>query len=167
MKINKQDEYGLRILLRIARANHEVGLSIPQLSELEGISQPYVGKITRTLRMSGLIQSTRGQKGGYVLAKTPAEITIKESIDALGGSMFPKDFCGDHSGTMKFCTNSVDCSIRSLWKMIQLTLDHVLVDITLADLLNTESDTQNSLATLTNGILQASPRPTIAAETVS
>jgi len=155
MKINKQDEYGLRILLRIARAASDEGLSIPQLSELEGISQPYVGKITRVLRISGLVQSTRGQKGGYILAKTPEQITIKEAIDALGGAMFEQDFCGDHSGTMKFCTNSVDCSIRSLWKMVQLTLDHVLEDITLANLLDTESDTENNLAIIAKSILEA------------
>ncbi len=153
MKINKQDEYGLRILLRIARANTDIGLSIPQLSELEGLSKPYVGKITRILRISGLVQSTRGQKGGYILAKKPEEITIKEVIDGLGGSMFPQNFCGNHSGQMKFCTNSVDCSIRSLWKMIQLTMDRVLEDITLADLLYSESDTQNTLEKLAERVL--------------
>ncbi len=145
MKINKQDEYGLRILLRIAREDSEDGLSIPQLSELEGMSQPYVGKITRALRLGGLIQSTRGQKGGYVLAKNADQIIIKEVINALGGEIFPKGFCGSHSGQLKLCTNSVDCSVRSLWKMLQYTIDRVLENITLQDLIGNEQEANGRL----------------------
>ncbi len=145
MKINKQDEYGLRILLRIARADSEEGLSIPQLSELEGMSQPYVGKITRALRLGGLIQSTRGQKGGYVLAKRADQIIIKEVINALGGEIFPNGFCGSHSGQLKLCTNSIDCSVRSLWKMLQYTIDRVLENVTLQDLIGDEKQANSVL----------------------
>ena len=140
MKINKQDEYGLRILLRIARSDAGVGLSIPQLSELEAMSQPYVGKITRILRIAEFIESTRGQKGGYVLAKEPNDIIIKDVISSLGGHLFYKDFCGQHSGEIKICTSSADCSIRSLWKILQYTVDKVLANITLQDLMGNESD---------------------------
>lgn len=139
MKISSQDEYGLRILLRIARADAELGLSIPQLSELEGISEPYVGKLTRTLRLAGLVQSTRGHKGGYILAKPVEAININEVLTALGGKLFDQKFCGDHTGISGgLCTNSVDCSVRSLWKMVQFTLDNLLDKVTLADLMNTE-----------------------------
>ena len=145
MKINKQDEYGIRVLLRIARSDSEAGLSIPQLSELEGMSQPYVGKITRMLRMAGFVESTRGQKGGYVLAKDPKEIIIKDVISSLGGNLFNKDFCGQHSGEIKFCTNSVDCSVRSLWTILQYTVDKVLANISLQDLIGNEKDAKNKL----------------------
>jgi Rrf2 family iron-sulfur cluster assembly transcriptional regulator len=57
MKITAQDEYGLRLLVRIAKCNDQSGLSIPQLSEAEGLSQPNVSKLTRILRMEGLINS--------------------------------------------------------------------------------------------------------------
>ena len=145
MKINKQDEYGLRILLRIARSESEGGLSIPQLSELEGMSQPYVGKIARMLRIAGFVESTRGQKGGYVLAKEPEGIVIKDVIASLGGNLFNKEFCGQHSGEIKFCTNSVDCSIRSLWTILQYTVDKVLANITLHDLIGNEGESMNKL----------------------
>jgi Rrf2 family iron-sulfur cluster assembly transcriptional regulator len=145
MKINKQDEYGLRILLRIARSTTDVGLSIPQLSELEGMSQPYVGKIARMLRIAGFVESTRGQKGGYILAKEPNKIIIKDVISSLGGNLFNKEFCNEHSGEIKFCTNSVDCSIRSLWTILQYTVDKVLANITLNDLIGSEGDAMNKL----------------------
>ncbi|MEM0994847.1 MAG: Rrf2 family transcriptional regulator [Bacteroidota bacterium] len=145
MKISKQDEYGLRVLLRIARAKEKQGLSIPQLSELEGLSHPYVGKITRALRLSGLIKSTRGQKGGYILARAAAKISIKEAIDALGGQLFYNGFCGSHAGQLKLCTNSVDCSVRSLWKVLQYAVDRLFENIMLQDLIGEEEDAAHAL----------------------
>ena len=68
MKITAQEEYGLRILIRIAGCKDAEGMSIPQLSEAEGISSHYVAKLTRMLRMEGFINSRPGNKGGYILA---------------------------------------------------------------------------------------------------
>lgn len=152
MKITAQEEYGLRILIRIAGCRELSGLSIPQLSEAEGISSHYVAKLTRVLRLKGFINSTPGYKGGYVLAKTASDIRIKEVLEALGGVMFDKQFCGLHAGSMKLCTNSVDCSARSLWKMIQFTVDQLLERVTLHDLVNTEKESGKVL----NAILQES-----------
>lgn len=138
MKISAQDEYGLRVLLRIGRSDSEDGLSIPQLSELEGLSASYVAKLTRTLRLAGLIQSTRGQKGGYVLSRPPEEIRINDALAALGGVLFDDGFCEGHSGAFRICTNSVDCSVRSLWRVVQQAVDQVLNQVTLADLMGSE-----------------------------
>lgn len=135
MKITAQEEYGLRILIRIADCKDRDGLSIPQLSEAEGIGSAYVAKLCRILRMADLINSTPGNKGGYILAKPSNEIIVKNVLDALGGKLFDVSFCGDHTGTMRFCTNSVDCSARSLWSIIQITMDKLLVQITLEDLI--------------------------------
>ena len=86
MKITAQEEYGLRVLLRIATSKDENGISIPQISEAEGLSSHYAAKLTRVLRMAGFINSTPGYKGGYVLAKPASEIKIRELLKALGGS---------------------------------------------------------------------------------
>jgi len=140
MKITAQDEYGLRILVRIAKCKENTGLSIPQLSEAEGLSQPNVSKLTRMLRMKGLINSTKGHVGGYVLARPAADITVNDVLNALGGRLFDETFCASHAGVLKLCTSSVDCSIRSLWSMVQSTIDLLLDKITLADLSNNEKE---------------------------
>lgn len=150
MKITSQEEYGLRILIRIASCRDEEGMSIPQLSEAEGLSSHYVAKLTRVLRMAGFINSTRGHKGGYVLAKPAREININAVLVALGGILFDQKFCGSHTGMLKLCTNSVDCSARSLWQMIQFTVDQLLDRITLHDLVNTE----NKSSSILNQILE-------------
>ncbi len=147
MKITAQDEYGLRILLRIGKADDEDGdgLSIPQISEMEGLSNSYVAKLTRTLRMGGLIKSNRGHKGGYVLARPAEEIKINDALRVLGGVLFDKEFCGSHAGEKSLCTNSVDCSIRSLWRMVQLSVDQLLERVTLQDLMGSERDSVDML----------------------
>lgn len=140
MKITSSEEYGIRILIRIASANLTDGLSIPQLSEAEGLSEPHVAKICRTLRMEGFINSTPGYKGGYVLAKPSEEIIINNVLKALGGNIYDKEFCEAHTGLGKLCTNSIDCSTRSLWRMVQHTLDNLLNKLTLKDLMVNEKE---------------------------
>jgi Rrf2 family iron-sulfur cluster assembly transcriptional regulator len=145
MKITAQVEYGLRIMVRIARCRDEKGLSIRQLSEAEGLSTNYVAKLTRLLRIKELINSTRGHMGGYVLAKPAATITVNDVLKALSGKLFDKSFCDSHSGIMNLCTNSVDCSIRSLWSMMQTTLDNLLDKVTMADMIKNEKDVSGVL----------------------
>ncbi len=142
MKITATEEYGIRILIRIASADKLSGLSIPQLSHAEGLTESHVAKICRTLRMSGFINSTPGNKGGYVLNKDAGEIIINDVMKSLGGTLFDQQFCNAHTAIGKLCTNSVDCSTRSLWKMIQFTVDNLLNKITLKDLLAREKEVE-------------------------
>lgn len=150
MKITAQEEYGLRILLRIAGCTDKQGMSIPQLTEAEGLSSHYIAKLTRILRMEGFINSTPGYKGGYILARPAKEIRIREVLKGLGGVLFDKDFCGSHAGSLRLCTNSIDCSARSLWQMIQFTVDQLLETVTLHDLVSTEKESSKLL----NAILE-------------
>src|ERR1043165_7243559 len=145
MKITAQEEYGLRILLRVGGCRDADGMSIPQLSEAEGISPHYVAKLTRILRLEGFIKSTPGYKGGYVLTKPAADIIINDVLKSLGGALYDKQFCGSHSGVLNLCVNSVDCSSRSLWTMIQYTMDQLLDKITLADLVKSDEEPSKRL----------------------
>lgn len=154
MKINAIDEYGLRILIRLAKAGD--GLTITQLSEIEGLSTAYVAKITRILKAGGLIKSTRGYKGGYELTMPPDQITIRSALAVLGGTLYDNSFCAGHSGELKFCTNSVDCSLRSLWAVVQNSVDQILEQVTLVDLLGNEQNVDNQLAYIVRDIVPQS-----------
>ena len=155
MKISAQDEYGLRILLQIARANQEEGLSLPQISELENISQAYAAKTTRALRLAGFISSIRGHKGGYKLAKPTHEIKISQVLRAMGGAIYDESFCGQHTGASSLCTNSIDCSLRSLWTILQHNMDKLLDQVSISDLMNTEDKVSSNLKDLSYLILDA------------
>ena len=140
MKLTSQEEYGLRCLLRVGRAGAEGSVTIAELSKSEGISEPNVAKMMRVLRTAGLVQSTRGQSGGYALARPAADISIGEALAALGGRLYEASFCDAHAGMERLCTNMPDCSIRSVWRMVQSAVDQVLERITLKDLLVSERD---------------------------
>jgi Rrf2 family transcriptional regulator, iron-sulfur cluster assembly transcription factor len=148
MKITSQEEYGLRLLIRIASCKDKEGMSIPQLSEAEGLTPHYVAKLTRVLRMAGFLNSTPGNKGGYVLSMPADQIIINKVLKALGGPLYDTEFCESHGGALKLCTHSVDCSSRSLWQMIQFTLDRLLDKVTLHDLVNPEKTSANILEQL-------------------
>jgi len=140
MKFSTQEEYGMRLLLRIAKSDSPNGLTIPEISELEGISVSNAGKILRILRLAGFIESARGQTGGYKLNMPADKIIVSDVMTELGGKLYESGFCDMHAGIENICTNSIDCSIRSLWKTIQTMLDGVLSKITLQDLLGNEED---------------------------
>ncbi len=138
MKFSSQEEYGLRCLLRIAKASN--GLTIPEISDMEGLSTALAGKLLRLLRLGGFIDSSRGQSGGYKLSRPANEIIIGDVLAVLGGKLFEENFCSDHAGIESICTHTIDCSIRSLWKSVQNLVDSVLDKTTLQDLLGSESE---------------------------
>ncbi len=138
MKFSTQEEFGLRCLLRISKSTSQNGLTIPEISQMEGLSTANVGKLLRALRIGGFIESTRGQNGGYKLSRNANEIIVGDVLSVLGGKLFESSFCDIHSGTEMICTHTIDCSIRSLWRTIQSLLDSVLSKLTLQDLIGSE-----------------------------
>jgi len=145
MKFSSQEEYGLRCLLRIAREIEREGggkgLTIPEISTAEGMTTHNTAKLLRILRIGGFLESSRGQIGGYSLSHPADEILLSDVLKVLGGRLFDQEFCNTHSGgTQELCTNSIDCSIRSLWQMLQNAVDGVLKDMTLKDLISGEEN---------------------------
>ena len=138
MKLSAQEEYGLRCLLHMAKCGENQCLTIPEISQAEGLSIPNVAKLMRLLRMGGLVQSVRGQSGGYTLARPASQITIAVILDLLGGPLFGPSFCDRHAGHERFCLHAEDCSLRSLWSSIQAMLVAMLEKTTLEDLLCSE-----------------------------
>jgi Rrf2 family protein len=137
MKFSSQEEYGLRCLLRIAKFYRiNKALTIPEISQIEGIAQHNVAKLLRTLRIGGFLESSRGQVGGYTLAKHPENIILSDVLECLGGRLFEEEqFCNIHTGAELICSNTVDCSVRSLWRVLQNSVDVVLKKTTLKDLM--------------------------------
>jgi Rrf2 family protein len=141
VKLTANEEYGVRCLVRLAYAGYTGGsLTIPEISLAEGVSPAYAAKILRVLRRGGFVKAARGKEGGYTLARPAAEIAIGDVIDALGGRLFESRFCDSHAGQAPICTRSVDCSVRSLWRAVQVAVDHVLSKTTLHDLLQNEEE---------------------------
>ena len=84
-------------------------------------------------------------RGGYVLARDPSTITINSVLKRLDGQLFDDSFCSNHAGIKAFCTNSIDCSIRSLWSIVQDKIDNLLDEITIAQLMGSEEELSSML----------------------
>ncbi len=158
MKLTSQEEYGLRCLLRLAREGEGGSLTIPKISQKEGISNFYVAKLMRILRRGGLVKSVRGQAGGYALARPADKIVVGEALAILGGRLYDPGFCDEHAGSESFCTHSVDCSVRSLWRAVQQVVDQVLSKTTLKDLLTNEAE----MTSWTGHLIKVTPAPVAA-----
>jgi Rrf2 family protein len=148
MKFSTQEEYGLRCLLRVAREKADKGLTIPEISKAEGITTHNTAKILRALRLGGFLASSRGQIGGYTLSRPADKILVKDVLDFLGGKLFDAEFCNDHSGSDSICTHTVDCSIRSLWQMLQSAVDGVLKDMSIKDLVAGEESIVSQISNI-------------------
>jgi Rrf2 family protein len=159
MKITSQEEYGLRCLLRLARANDGRSLTIPEIATAEGLSVPYVAKLLAVLRQAGLIDSVRGRAGGYHLAAPPAQISLGSVMIALGEPLFDEpNFCNKHPGTETSdgrCVHIGGCTLRALWHTLEDWMRRALDRITLADLLQSEGMLTELLrARLAEAVLQ-------------
>ena len=157
MKLSAQEEYGLRCLLQMASRGDEASLSIPEISRAEGLSVPNVAKLMRLLRIAGFVKSVRGQAGGYSLAKPSKSIVVGEVLEALGGKLFGEKFCGRHSGLEPACVHNTDCSMRALWIGLQHTLEKVLFQTTLAELLQKEDVMHEMLASRHGALILPQP----------
>ena len=76
MKLSSNEEYGLRCLLRLGYEGPGGSLTLPEISQAEGVSEAYAAKIMRILRRGGFVKSARGKIGGYTLARPAAEIVV-------------------------------------------------------------------------------------------
>lgn len=135
MRFTAQEEYGLRCLLQIAR--EPTGFNtIPEIAQRESLSGAYVAKLLIVLRKAGIVDSTRGQKGGYRLARPAQQIRMDEVLDVLGGRLYANGFCGRYPGHDAVCVHQSDCSIRGLWSRLDGIVHDSLSRTTLADMLS-------------------------------
>ena len=140
MKITAQEEYGLRCLLQLARADSSS--SITEIAAAEGLSAPYVAKLLAVLRQEGFIDSARGRSGGYRLAMPPEDIRIGKLLEVLGEPLFDEvEHCQRYAGTeTDTCVHLGSCTLRSLWQTLEAWMRHTLNQLTLADLLQSGHD---------------------------
>lgn len=146
MKITAQEEYGLRCLMQLARVEPGRLVTVKEVAAREGLSHAYVEKLLRLLARAGLVHSMRGVKGGYVLNRVPAQVTLSEVIRALGTVETTDHICASFTGVKATCIHFNGCSIRSVWSRLTTYIQRFLDETTLADLLGNEYTVSERLA---------------------
>ncbi len=138
MKVSSQEEYGLRCLVQLARLHQGDSLTLTQMAEREGISVANAGKLLWILNKAGLVQSHRGTKGGYHLARPAGEIRLSEVIKVLDEDAV-QAHCKSYTGVMEVCVHTGDCGIRPIIVGLHEIVQKALSEITLAKLVGNEA----------------------------
>ena len=138
MRITTWAEYGLICALHLARRASDGPVTGRDIAAREGLPADYVEQILLRLRRADIVKSTRGARGGYMLSRTPGEISVRDVIAASELTTFELH-CVTHPVDEERCSASHNCSIRPVWQMLQRKIDDVLESVHLADLLHDET----------------------------
>ena len=138
MRITTWAEYGVICALHLARCAGEGLVSGRKIAEREKLPPDYAEQILLRLRRAGIVVSTRGSRGGYALARSPEDITVREILAASELVTFDLH-CETHPVHAARCAATHDCSIRPVWQLLQRRIDEVLEGVRLSDLLEEES----------------------------
>jgi Rrf2 family protein len=143
MRVTTWTEYSLIITLHLAKRGRTGGgpVAARELAESERLPGDYVEQILLRLRRAGLVESVRGAKGGYYLAREPQEISVRDVMTASEHQTFEMN-CEHHPVDAERCGPGTSCSIRPVWQALQHRVDDLLESISLADLLKDQGEVQ-------------------------
>ncbi len=144
MRITTWAEYGLICALHLARRVEDGPVTGREIAAREKLPGDYVEQILLRMRRAGVVNSTRGARGGYALARGADLITVREIIQASELTTFDLH-CVSHPVDSTRCGDSESCSIRPVWQMLQRRIDEVLEGVRLSDLLEGESDVRERI----------------------
>lgn len=145
MKISTKGRYAVRAMIDLATNSKDQPVPLSQISERQGISLNYLEQLFVRLRRSGLVKSVRGPGGGYFVAKSPGEISIKDVLLAAEENMhiveclkYEDDgFCDQY----KFD----ECVTRMIWKRLGDQILKAMGDISIQDLCEEKAKIENRL----------------------
>src|SRR6267378_4306908 len=145
MRVTTWAEYGLIVSVNLAKRAGQGPVAARELAEQERLPHDYVEQILLRLRRAGLVDSVRGAKGGYHLAREPQAITVKDVMEASEHVTFEVN-CDLHPVDPHRCSPETSCSIRPVWRMLEQRINDLLDSISLADLQRDESDVLYQIA---------------------
>lgn len=145
MMFSTKAEYGVRVMVQLARREEtSAGEPVPlaEIAEHDGLPLAYLEHLVARLRKAGLIDSRRGSRGGYLLARPAAQITMAEVVQALEGSIAPIECISQTSDGAIVCSRESSdsgshphaCPTKLLWTRVRGAIVRTLRDTTLADL---------------------------------
>jgi Rrf2 family protein len=131
MKISSRTEYGIRVLVTLARTDDGACLSLAEIARREKLPHAYLEQLVGDLRRAGLVTSTRGVAGGYRLARPSEEIAMTEAIRALDGPLLEMPCAGVED--LEHCDRPQPCSVHEVFQRVHESLNASLGATTLAE----------------------------------
>lgn len=132
MRVSTRGDYASRALLSLTLDGVDAPVSVRDIAARTGLPQPYLEQILLALKGAGLVRSKRGVGGGYVLARSPEDITLGDIVSAVDGPITLGDFGEPHTGGA--CDHEGQCVLLAVWADVADHMRRHLDGLHLADL---------------------------------
>lgn len=130
MWVSTKAQYGMRALIEVA-VGGDRPTSLKTVADRQELSHQYLEQIFAVLRRAEIVESVRGARGGYRLARRPDQITALDVVELLEGSVAPVSCIDDEDG----CERVGACSTEPLWREVDQAVRRVLGGTSLADMM--------------------------------
>ncbi len=145
MMFSTKAEYGVRVMVELARRAGGEPIPLAEIAAHDGLPLAYLEHLVARLRKAGLVDSRRGSRGGYLLARPAEQTTMAEVVAALEGSIAPIECISEAADGSIVCTRESGragsqahvCPTKLLWTRVRGSIVATLRETTLADLLVT------------------------------
>jgi Rrf2 family cysteine metabolism transcriptional repressor len=131
LKLSTRGRYGVRLMLDLALHYGQGPVPLHDIAKRQDISEKYLWHLIPPLRDAGLVHSSRGANGGYVLARPPSGITLKDILAVLEGQICLVDCVSDPS----FCPRSRNCVPKDIWRDVSKTIAQTLDSFNLGQMI--------------------------------
>lgn len=137
MKISTKGRYALRMIVDLAINQNDSFVSLKDIAERQNISKKYLEQIVPMLNSSGILRTTRGNKGGYMLAKYADKLTVGEILRATEGTLAPVVCLEFEPNT---CSRKNECSTLFVWEGLYKAVSEYLNSVTVQDIIDRKTD---------------------------
>ncbi len=128
MILTTKARYAVMAVIEIAASKNDAPISLLTISQSQDISLSYLEQIFAQLRKAQIVESVKGAKGGYILAKKQNEITVAQIIKAIGEPIKMTRCATENKGCMK---SAVKCKTHHLWQGLENKIYEYLDSISL------------------------------------
>jgi Rrf2 family protein len=142
MKLSTRVRYGLRALVELADVQKESPVLLDSVAQKQGISRKYLDAIFARLKTAGIVTSSRGAGGGFMLTRTPQQINLLQVYEGLEGKMSLVD-CDVQD---RHCGRQENCSTTEVWHEVSRLMADYMLSVDLAMLVKEkrEKERKNS-----------------------